>query len=169
MLSVVKLLTHFLNSQQGVAITATRNNSVPPVYFLFAVIYESVSSFWSWLFGRSALSIQMCPAPVIPRDKLILIYIHRGQVSLNYCYLMMIPVTNSCRHHQQFPGTSVSGMIRIFNVPTFLSFARMRLGYWTVQKEKEILYLNLLNKLLLKQGSLIYKINFISLFKIINP
>ena len=93
MLSVVKLLTHFLNSQQGVAITATRNNSVPPVYFLFAVIYESVSSFWSWLFGRSALSIQMCPAPVIPRDKLILIYIHRGQVSLNYCYLMMILVT----------------------------------------------------------------------------
>ena len=102
-----KFLTHFLRAQQGMDIRRKKHFYSLLVCFLIAVIYESVSSFWSWLFGRPALSIQMCPAPVICRDKLILIYIHRGQVSLNYCYLMMILVTISCRHNQQFSGTSV--------------------------------------------------------------
>ena len=89
-----KFLTHFLKEPSRGRPSGEKITFLSPlVCFLIAVIYESVSSFWSWLFGRSALSIQMCPAPVIPRDKLILIYIHRGQVSLNYCYLMMILVT----------------------------------------------------------------------------
>ena len=90
-----KFLTHFLRAQQGRASIRKKTIMFPLVCFLIAVIYESVSSFWSWLFGRPALSIQMCPAPVICWDKLILIYIHRGQVSLNYCYPMTIP----CQHH----------------------------------------------------------------------